>query len=137
MKYLLDTNALSALMRGDPAIVTQLGALAKDDVFVAHPTLAEIEYGLARMPRSRRRASYRARFDLIRNELQHAAWSDEVDAQFGAIKAELERRGTRLEDFDLAIAAHALALEAVLITSDRAHMARIPGLLVQGWKDEG
>ncbi|HWB76791.1 MAG TPA: type II toxin-antitoxin system VapC family toxin [Nannocystaceae bacterium] len=133
MKYLLDTHAVSALMRGDATMIARLGEIEKSDVFVPHPVLAEIEYGLARMPKSRKRASLRATFELVRDELQRAPWSDEVDVHFGAAKAELERRGTRLEDFDLAIAAHALALDAVLVTDDIAHMARITGLVVESW----
>lgn len=133
MKIVLDTNAVSALMRGDAAILARLAALAKSDVFVPHPVLAEIEYGLARMPKSRRRASLRATFELVREELQRAPWTDEVDVHFGVAKAELERRGTRLEDFDLAIAAHALALDAVLFTDDTALMGRISGLVVETW----
>ena len=44
---------------------------------------------------------------------------------FGAIKADLERRGTRIEDFDVAVAAHAVALEATLVTDNITHMKRV------------
>jgi tRNA(fMet)-specific endonuclease VapC len=52
---------------------------------------------------------------------------------FGRIKATLERRGTRIEDFDAAIAAHALALDATLVTANIGHMIRVPGLRVEDW----
>ena len=52
---------------------------------------------------------------------------------FGQIKAALERRGTRIEDFDAAIAAHALAAEATLVTADITHMTRVPGLRIEDW----
>jgi tRNA(fMet)-specific endonuclease VapC len=45
----------------------------------------------------------------------------------------LERRGTRIEDFDAAIAAHALASGAKLVTSNLDHMARVPGLQIEDW----
>jgi tRNA(fMet)-specific endonuclease VapC len=51
----------------------------------------------------------------------------------GRIKAMLERRGTRIEDFDAAIAAHALSLEATLVTTNLDHIIRIPGLRVEDW----
>lgn len=133
MKYVLDTNAVSALMRGDPALLERLRAVEKPDVGVPQPVLAEIEYGLARLPRSRRRERLRARFELIRGELPRVPWTDDVGAHFGATKAELERRGTRLEDFDIAIAAHALAHGAVLVTADRSHMTRVRDLVVEDW----
>ena len=52
---------------------------------------------------------------------------------YGRIKATLEQRGIRIEDFDAAIAAHALAVDATLVTSDIAHMTRVPGLRVEDW----
>jgi tRNA(fMet)-specific endonuclease VapC len=49
------------------------------------------------------------------------------------IKATLERRGERIDDFDAAIAAHAMAEEAVLVTANLQHMARVPGLTIEDW----
>ena len=45
----------------------------------------------------------------------------------------MERRGEPLEDFDLAIAAHALAHGAILVSANRRHMGRIDGLTVEDW----
>jgi predicted nucleic acid-binding protein len=47
--------------------------------------------------------------------------------------AALERRGTRIEDFDAGIAAHALVIDATLVTTNLDQMARVPGLLVEDW----
>jgi tRNA(fMet)-specific endonuclease VapC len=133
VRYVLDTNAVSALMRGDPQIVERVRGLEKSAIAVPQPVLAEIEYGLARLPRSRRRTLLRARFEAIRSELGRSSWSDDVSARFGEVKAALERSGTRLEDFDIAIAAHALAHDAVLVSGDREHMSRVRGLVVEQW----
>jgi len=59
--------------------------------------------------------------------------TDAVSERFGAIKAALERKGTRIEDFDAAIAAHALAEGAVLVTANLDDMVRVPGLAVEDW----
>ena len=56
-----------------------------------------------------------------------------MSERFGTIKATLERRGTRIEDFDAAIAAHALAEGAVLVTANLDDMARVPGLKIEDW----
>ena len=69
----------------------------------------------------------------MRSELARASWSDEVSESFGRIKAVLEKKGQRIEDFDAAIAAHALATGAVLVTANLDHMTRIPGLTVEDW----
>ena len=133
MKYVLDTNAVSALMKGDMNVVRRLSRQARADVFLPQLVLAEIAYGIERLSRSRRKDSLQARFDLIRAELPRATWSDDVSEAFAAIKARLERSGKRIEDFDAAVAAHALAARAVLVTANVQHMARVPGLDVQDW----
>ena len=133
MTYVLDTNAVSALMKGNPAVVERLAATTPTEVTIPQPVLAEIVFGIERLPRSKRRTLLQARFDLVSAELPRAEWTDAVSRMFGRIKATLERRGTRIEDFDAAIAAHALALEATLVTANLDHMIRVPGLRVEDW----
>jgi tRNA(fMet)-specific endonuclease VapC len=134
--YVLDTNAVSALMKGTPAVVERLAAAAPAEVAIPQPVLAEIAFGIERLPRSKRRTSLQARFDLVSAELPRAEWTDAVSQAFGRIKAMLERRGARIEDFDAAIAAHALSLEATLVTADLDHMVRVPGLRVEDWSQD-
>ena len=133
MKYVLDTNAVSALMKGTAAVIERLAATAPADVALPQPVLAEIAFGIERLPRSRRRAALQSRFNLISAELPRAEWTDAVSQMFGRLKATLERRGTRIEDFDAAIAAHALVLDATLVTANVDHMIRVPGLRVENW----
>ena len=133
MTYVLDTNAVSALMKGSAAVVERLAATAPAEVAVPQPVLAEIAYGIERVARSKRRVALQARFDLLCSELPRADWTDTVSQMYGRVKASLERRGTRIEDFDAAIAAHALALDATLVTADLDHMTRVPGLRVENW----
>ncbi len=133
MTYVLDTNAVSALMRGNAAVIERLAATTPADVAVPQPVLAEIAYGIERLTRSKRRVALQARFDLLCSELPRADWTDTVSQMYGRVKASLERRGTRIEDFDAAIAAHALAFDATLVTADLGHMTRVPGLRVENW----
>ncbi|HWB14996.1 MAG TPA: PIN domain-containing protein [Vicinamibacterales bacterium] len=133
MIYVLDTNAVSALMKGTAAVVERLAGTVPADVAVPQPVLAEIAFGIERLPPSKRRAALQARFDLVAAELPRAQWTDAVSQSFGRIKATLERRGARIEDFDAAIAAHALALDATLVTANVDHMSRVPGLRVEDW----
>ena len=133
MIYVLDTNAVSALMKGSAQVVERLAANAPGDVAIPQPVIAEIAFGIERLPRSRRRSVLQSRFDLLCSELPRAEWTDAVSQSYGRIKAALERRGTRIEDFDAAIAAHALATSATLVTANLDHMARVPGLQVEDW----
>lgn len=133
MKYVLDTNVLSALMKGERSSVERLRALRKDEVGVPQPAFAEIAYGISGLPKSKRREALQERLILLRVELRRVDWTDDVSERFGAIKAALEKRGKRIEDFDAAIAAHALSRGAVLVTANAKHMVRVPGLVVDDW----
>jgi tRNA(fMet)-specific endonuclease VapC len=133
VKYVLDTNAVSALMRGDAAVIAALKGKDKQDVAIPQPVMAEIACGIERLPRARRKDRLRDRFVTIRDEMTRVPWDDEVSDRFGTAKAALERAGTRLEDFDVAVAAHALSAGAVLVTANLRHLGRIPGLRIEDW----
>ena len=137
MRYVLDTNAISALMKGDPRVVKRLRTLNKGDAAIPQPAIAEIAYGIERLPRSKRRSVLEDRFELVRTELARSLWTDAVSERFGLIKATLEHQGHRIEDFDAAIAAHALAEGAILVTANLDDMMRVPDLKVEDWaRDE-
>jgi predicted nucleic acid-binding protein len=63
--YVLDADAVSALMKGDQAVVERLASHVPTDVTIPQPVIAEIASGIERLPRSRRRRALQARFDLI------------------------------------------------------------------------
>lgn len=120
-------------MRGDELLVTRLERLGWREVRVPEPVWAEIEYGLARLSPSQKRERLLGRNRLLRDELLTAPWTHEVSESFGRFKAGMERRGERLDDFDVAIAAHAIVLDATLVTANVRHLARIDGLDVENW----
>ncbi len=128
---LVKTMRASVLVLGP--LVARMRRVRRDEVAVPQPVLAEITYGISRLPPSRRRRLLATLFSGIMRELARCPWTDDVSTRFGEVKALLERRGQRIEDFDVAIAAHALARGATLVTADRAHMPRIPGLQVEDW----
>jgi len=136
MKYVLDTNAVSSLMKGDPNVIEHLKRVSRADVCMPQPVIAEIAYGIQRLSRSKRKDALASRFELLKSEIQRVAWTDEVGQAFGSIKSGLERKGERIEDFDAAVAAHALAEDGVLVTANLKHMTRVPGLEVEDWSRE-
>lgn len=136
MKYVLDTNAVSALMKGEANVIERLKRVARVDVSMPQPVVAEIAYGIERLPKSKRRDELTSRFELLKAELHRVPWSDEVSDTFGRIKAGLERKGARIEDFDAAVAAHALALGSILVTANVKHMTRVTGLKIEDWSTD-
>jgi tRNA(fMet)-specific endonuclease VapC len=136
VKYVLDTNVVSLLMKGDPNVIGRLKAVSRADVCMPQPVIAEITYGIQRLSRSKRKDALASRFKLLKREIGRLAWSDEVSEAFGGIKSGLERKGERIEDFDAAVAAHALAMGCVLVTANLKHMTRVPGLQVEDWSEQ-
>lgn len=126
-------DAISAVMRADPLLVDRLKRASQHDVLVAPRVVAKPAYGIARLPKSRRRQFLQERLELIATTFERIEWTDAVSTAFGDIRAALERKGRRIEDFDAAIAAHALANDATLATASIKHMAGVPNLLVEDW----
>ena len=133
MKYVLDTNAVSALMKGDESVLARLEQVSWSAVAVPQPVFAEIAYGIARLAKSKKKETLRDRFETLRSVLARAPWSEAVTDAFGRIKAALERRGQHIEDFDAAIAAHAAGEGATLVTANLADMSRIPEIKLEDW----
>ena len=115
---MLDTNTVSALMKGHPAIAERMIATMRADVGITQVTVAEIEFGLRYLPASRRRRLLQEQWNVISPELIRLPWDDQVSRAFGERKARLEKAGNRMSDFDLAIAAHAIAHGAIIVTAD-------------------
>jgi tRNA(fMet)-specific endonuclease VapC len=114
----LDTNTVSALMKGHPGIAARMIATTRADVGITQITIAEIEFGLRYLPASRRRRLLQEQWNVISPELIRLPWDDQVSRAFGERKARLEKAGNRMSDFDLAIAAHAIAHGAIIVTAD-------------------
>ncbi len=133
MRYVVDTTVASALMRGEPGPSTRILQKRPGDVLLPQPAVAEIRYGLARLPSSRRKRELELRLVTLLAGLARAEWSDEVSRCFADVKTDLERRGERVDDFDLAIAAHAIAHDAALVTRNTRPFVRIRSLRVEDW----
>ena len=131
MIYVLDSNTIIARLNGDAGVTERLGALAPDEIVLCAPVLAELEFG-AQL--SARKDENLARIARLASGLRFQPFDAGAARRFGELKATLRRRGITITDFDLAIAATALELGAVLVSADRAfHDNPIPGLRVENW----
>jgi len=123
------------MMGGNQSIVARVIEAGPASIFVPQPVLAEIFFGLSRLRNSKRKRRLEDRFALILKQAQRSVWSDGVSIHFGRIKADLQKRGQVIEDFDIAIAAHALESSSILVTANLKHMSRIGALRVENWAD--
>lgn len=74
-----------------------------------------------------------ARVEALLNQIQVAALDHDADRYYGRIRAQLEREGKTIGANDLMIAAHALALDAVLVTGKVDEFKRVNGLKIENW----
>jgi tRNA(fMet)-specific endonuclease VapC len=134
VSYLLDTNVCIALINGiSPKVrarsvqATQRGAALVTSSIVAH----ELWYGVAKSERVAQNANRLAAFlDRAVKVLDYSA----KDAQAaGEIRAELERQGQRIGEYDTLIAGQAFSRNLILITANTREFERVKGLTVEDW----
>ena len=128
--YMLDTNAVSAVMRGNPLMDERLLQLDPADWCISAVTHSEICYGLSLRPEATTLIRAADAFLAVAITL---AWDATAAAAHGRLRAQLRQAGTPIGDFDEMIAAHALSVGAVLVTSNERHFRRISGLAVENW----
>ncbi len=128
--YMLDTNIASGMIRGTlPGVLTRLQALAFDRWCISAVTRSEQRFGVELTPVAVRRA--RA-VDSFLELAPVAPWDKAAADSHARLRAALQRAGTPIGVYDTMIAAHALALGAVLVTRD-SDFQRVPGLEIQDW----
>jgi tRNA(fMet)-specific endonuclease VapC len=145
MIYLLDTDTLSFMVRGlksarRPAQRQRAQELvercrktqaAGDSVGLSAVTVSELEFG------ARNSGQYDVEIAAVRKLLTPFDVYD-YDAvhcprHYGRIRHELEAKGVTIGAMDLLIAAHALALDATLVSNNVAHFSRVAGLKTANW----
>jgi len=75
----------------------------------------------------------RDRIKTLENALEIIPVGNESVEIFGMLKANLEKSGTPLDDFDLILASCALAHNLILVTNNEKHFQRIEGLRMENW----
>ena len=128
---LLDTNAVSDLMRDHPKVKARVGN-HPDAVLTSVVAAGEIRFGLSRLPPGKKRNDLEARAQSILAAFRIEPVTEPIADAYGRLKASLESQGLNLDDNDLWIAATALTQGNLLVTRDQIFM-RVPGLQVADW----
>jgi predicted nucleic acid-binding protein len=133
VSFLLDTNVVSELVRPrpNPGLVEWLAERDEDQVFLSVVTLAELRYGIARLPVGRRRRSLEEwlRGGLLqRFDGRILPVDDDVALTWGDVTAECAAAGRPIEAMDALIAAtvRVRALELVTRNTRDFEAALIP-----------
>jgi tRNA(fMet)-specific endonuclease VapC len=146
MIYLLDTDTLIFMIRGLKSTNRHQASRERaqklvdrcrqaqadgDTLTVSAITVAELEFGSrgSDRPDEERRALHKVLSPFDRVDFDAV----QAPARYGDVRHDLEAAGQPIGAMDLLIAAHALSIQATLVTNNTAHFARVGGLPVENW----
>jgi tRNA(fMet)-specific endonuclease VapC len=132
-RLMLDTNILSDMMRnprGPANLALQQRLAQQPDLQVTTSVVVdcEIGFGLQRKGSAKLDQAYA---DLLQ-VVEIVPLESSVTTHYTRIRIHLEQLGQPIGPNDTLIAAHALALDATLVSAD-AEFMRVPGLKVENW----
>ncbi|KPF64598.1 pilus assembly protein [Bosea sp. AAP35] len=129
MIYLLDTNALTALMRGHRAVRARIRDVAVSDIVLSSIVMHEYYYGAFHGSRTDETIARAQELPFVRLDFTDA------DARCACqIRAALRSRGAPIGPYDVLIAGQALARGLILVTNNVSEFSRVEGLRVEDWQ---
>ena len=129
MRYLLDTNIVSDLIRNPQGrVAAHIRKIGEAKICTSIIVAAELRYGAAKKQSARLTAQLQA----VLGALEVLAFESPADATYGQLRASLEKVG-KLRAHDLLIAAQALALGYTLVTDNDREFAQVDRLVRENW----
>lgn len=130
MRYLLDTNIVSDLVRNPQGRVAEhIFKVGEGQVCTSIIVAAELRYGAEKKQSPR----LSAQLEAVLGALQVLPLQRPADATYGSIRAQLETLGKPIGGNDALIAAHALALRCTVVTDNEKEFNRVKGLAIENW----
>ncbi|KLU22302.1 transcriptional regulator [Caballeronia mineralivorans PML1(12)] len=128
--YLLDTNIISDAIRNTRgSCAVRIGQEPAENICTSIIVAAELRYGLEKKGSD----ELTKRVQRVLTSLPVMAFDSEADRFYGRLRADLERQGKVIGANDMQIAAHALAMDAVLVTDNIDEFSRVQGLELENW----
>ena len=130
MRYLLDTNIVSDLVRNPHGRIAQhIRKIGEAQVCTSIIVAAELRYGAAKKQSPRLTAQLLA----VLGALEILPLQEPADLAYGELRTRLEKAGRPIGANDLLIAAHAVTLGYVLVTDNEREFARVKDLRRENW----
>ena len=129
MRFLLDTDAISFAMRGEGGVAVELRRRQPSQVCTSSIVVGELELGIVR----RGSRKLRRQLDALYSGLEVLPYDVEAARRYGRLAAVLLDDGVPIGVEDTMVAAHALSRGLVLVTHNRRHFERVPGLRLDDW----
>lgn len=127
--YLLDTNTVSHTLKRHPLVTQRLLATPMSCICISAITAGELFFGLAKRPDA---VALKVAVHEFLRRVDVLPWDNDVANTYGTVRAQLQCNGTPLAPLDTQIAAHALHVKAILVSSDKAFL-QVPQLAVENW----
>ena len=129
--YMLDTNTASYIIKGKPAVIRErLRNVPMANICVSAITEAELLRGVAKKPEAKHLPVAVKEF-LLRIEI--LPWDSDAADAYAQLRTACENEGKPLGSMDMLIAAHSVAVGAILITNDKAFYNVERHLMLEDW----
>ena len=129
-RFLLNTNILSDLVRHPQGVVAErIASTGEKCICTSIVVAAELRFGARKRDSERLITQLEAILSLIKIVPLEAP----TDRHYAELRNSLEQRGEPIGPNDMLIAAHALALDCILVTANLREFTRVPGLAVENW----
>ena len=134
MTYLLDTDICIYILNERPPKVSQkFREVRAENIALSSITIAELLYGAEKSRSGERNRRALAQFMAA---LGTADFTADVARVYARLRVSLERQGTPIGPLDTLIAAHALSLNATLVTNNTREFSKVPDLPLENWAED-
>jgi tRNA(fMet)-specific endonuclease VapC len=130
MRYLLDTNIVSDLIRNPQGrVAAHIKKIGETQICTSIIVAAELRYGATKKGSPR----LTAQLEAVLGALEILPFDSPADSTYGLIRARLEQAGQLIGGNDLLIAAQAIAFGYTIVTDNQREFARVAGLARENW----
>jgi tRNA(fMet)-specific endonuclease VapC len=127
--FMLDTDTVSFALRGLGQVASRLQSHKRSELCLSAITVAELRFGADK--RNSRRI-HRA-IDAFLSGVDVLSFDAAAAAKFGIVGSALATSGVPIGQMDTLIAAHALSVNATLVTNNEKHFTKVSGLKIENW----
>lgn len=130
---MLDTDTCIFLMLGaSKKLEAMVQSVPLQQQVMSAVTFAELTYGVQASATAKRKQN-QITLDSLALHLAVLDWPQTAAKNYAEIRADLKKRGAQLGAADLMIAAHAIAIDAIVVTNNVKDFGRVKGLEVENW----
>lgn len=127
--YLLDTNVIIEVLRGNDNIITKIEEIGQTKCFISEITIAELFYGAVRGNNPKNFLDV----ERIEHEFEVLAIRPAY-RQYAEARNKLRQNGTPIDHMDLFVASVAMHNNMTLVSHNTKHFTRIEGLKLTDWQ---